>query len=137
MTTEQLTALPVRDLAAPRAHLHLWCPSALLPSAFSLIEAWDFQYKTCFVWVKPTFGLGNYYRNAHELLLLGVRGGLRFRDRSVKSWLLANRTTHSTKPDVIRALIERVSPPPYLELFARRTVPGWTVFGDNIQRRLF
>jgi N6-adenosine-specific RNA methylase IME4 len=62
-----------------------------------------------------------------------------FADRSLPSWLKAPRTSHSRKPDIVRVLIERVSPGPYLELFGREELPNsqWTVFGNQIERRLF
>lgn len=68
----------------------------------------------------------------HELGEL-VRGQLTFSDRSLKSWIEAARTSHSTKPDTIRRLMERASPGPRLELFGRRTCPGWSVFGSEVQ----
>jgi N6-adenosine-specific RNA methylase IME4 len=53
--------------------------------------------------------------------------------------MLASRTIHSRKPEAVRSLIERVSPGPYLELFGRAEIPVacWTVFGDQVERRLF
>ncbi len=83
--------------------------------------------------------MGNYWRVSHELLLFGVRGSLPFRDCSVRSWLQCRRTIHSQKPEAIRMLVERVSPGPYLELFGRAEVRemNWTVFGNEVERRLF
>ncbi len=83
--------------------------------------------------------MGNYWRLSHEFLLLGVRGRLTFADRSLPSWIWASRTVHSRKPGIVRMLIERASPGPYLELFGREELPRsqWTVFGDQIKRRLF
>ena len=57
-------------------------------------------------------------------------GRLPFPLNTQRSWVIAPRTKHSTKPDRIRAIVEQVSPGPRLELFARRTTPGWTVLGD-------
>jgi N6-adenosine-specific RNA methylase IME4 len=39
---------------------------------------------------------------------------------------------HSRKPDEVHERIERLFPGPYLELFARRAVPGWTVWGNEV-----
>ncbi len=39
-----------------------------------------------FVWVKPSLGLGNYWRVAHGFLLLGVHGNCPFLDQSPMSW---------------------------------------------------
>jgi N6-adenosine-specific RNA methylase IME4 len=70
-------------------------------------------------------------------LLLGVRGNLTFTDKSQQSWICAERSQHSAKPAIFRKLIERVSPGPRLELFARRQIEGWIVWGDQIQPDLF
>lgn len=139
LTLLELSKLPVKELAAEDAHLHLWATVPLLPDALELMSAWGFTYKSCFVWVKDKLGMGNYWRVSHELLLLGVRGKRRFADSSARSWLQCRRTLHSKKPEAVRLLIERVSPCPYLELFGRAEVhaPGWTVFGNQVERRLF
>jgi N6-adenosine-specific RNA methylase IME4 len=132
MPLAQLAALPVRDLAASQAHLHLWATSPMLPEAFSVLAAWGFDYKSTFVWVKPGQpGTGHYWRNSHELLLLGVRGGLTARQKNLRSWLEVARRSHSEKPERVRDLVEQLSPGPYLELFGRAAVPGWTVFGNE------
>ncbi len=98
-----------------------------------------FTYKSCLVWIKPQLGMGNYWRVSHEYLLLGVRGNLPFSDNTCRSWLSARRTTHSRKPFAFRALIEQVSPGPYLELYGREEQPNspWTVYGNQVERRLF
>jgi N6-adenosine-specific RNA methylase IME4 len=126
-----LAALPVAHLAAANAHLHLWTTNAMLHDALHLMAHWGFTYKTYFVWCKPHFGTGNYWRNATELLLLGVKGALPFRDKGQRNWFTCGRGVHSRKPDQVRRLIERVSPGPYLELFGREQAPGWTVWGNQ------
>jgi N6-adenosine-specific RNA methylase IME4 len=137
MSVDEISQLPVSLVAERNAHLHLWTTNSFLFEARRVIDAWGFTYKSCFVWVKDQMGLGNYWRVSHEFLLLGVRGRVRFADLSLRSWLQATRTSHSTKPDKVRELIERASPPPRLELFGRRTCPGWTVHGNDVQPRLF
>lgn len=137
LSLKDLLDMPIGELAEPNSHLHLWVPNSLLAEGLEVIKAWGFVYKTCFVWIKPQMGMGHYWRSSHELLLLGVRGSYRFRANDLKSWKLARRTRHSSKPDVVREMIERVSPGPYLELFARRTCSGWTAFGNEVERMLF
>ncbi len=138
MSIEELCELPVAKLAEPNAHLHLWTTNGLLPETFRVMEAWGFTYKSCFVWVKPQLGMGNYWRVSHEFLLFGIRGKLPFRDHAQPSWLQARRRKHSVKPYRVRELVERVSPGPYLELFGREEIPysEWTVFGNEVERRL-
>ena len=61
MTVDEIAALPVDQLAADDSHLHLWVPNAFLFQAKDVMEAWGFTYKTNFIWVKSTPGLGNYW----------------------------------------------------------------------------
>ncbi|MHB8335660.1 MAG: MT-A70 family methyltransferase [Acidimicrobiales bacterium] len=44
----------------------------------------------------------------------------------------ADRLRHSQKPDCFYDLVERSSPGPYLEMFARRHRVGWTAWGNEI-----
>ncbi len=132
LTVDEICALPVGEHLTESAHLHLWTTNAFLFDCQRIFDAWGFEFKSSFVWVKPQIGMGNYWRNAHEFLLLGVRGGLTAQARDVKSWIEAKRTTHSTKPEVVRECIERLSPGPYLELFGRRKVDGWMVMGNEL-----
>lgn len=134
MSIEDIAALPVPDLAAEESHLHLWTTNGFLREALSLLEGWGFEFKSTFVWVKPQLGIGNYWRCSHEILLLGVKGGLTFPPNGFRSWVEADRTEHSAKPEQVRELIEQVSPGPRLELFARRTSPGWEVWGDDVSQ---
>ena len=129
--------LPVADLAAPESHLHLWTTNAFLFEAKALMEAWGFEYKSCFVWVKPKIGIGNYWRVSHEFMLLGVRGGLTFMDLSLRSWFECDRGKHSRKPEQVRKLIQLSSPGPRLEMFARESVKDWVCWGNEVERGMF
>lgn len=137
MPLQDIAALPVSQLAAEQAHLHLWTTTTFMFAAKDILEAWGFEYKTFYVWVKKDIGLGNYWRGAHEIMLLGVRGALTFEDHSLRSWGEFPRQNHSAKPPEVRALIELASPGPRLELFGRKTVPGWVVWGNETNRDAF
>lgn len=76
-------------------------------------------------------GSGNYLRNCFEPLILAVRGRVEIRDRSIPSVLFGERAGHSRKPDRLHELAERLAPGPYVELFARRTRPGWATWGNE------
>lgn len=128
---DRLAALPVSELCAADSHLHLWVNEGCLFESQRLMRAWGFEFAGGFVWVKSKGSPGNYWRPAHEHLLLGVRGSLPFRDKSKVSWIQAARSAQDSKPEVIRKLIEQVSLGPYLELFGRKPVEGWTVFSDD------
>ncbi len=138
MTVEELAALPIGELAADESHLWLWTTNGFLFECPKLFTAWGFEFKSSYVWVKPQIGIGNYLRNAHEFLLLAVRGGLVGRSKNTKSWGEFERGEHSAKPGRIRMdVVEQVSPGPYLELFGREQIPGWTVWGNQIAKNLF
>jgi N6-adenosine-specific RNA methylase IME4 len=138
MTLKQLLALPISELAANDSHLHLWTTNSFLPEAIKLLEGWGFEYRSNFVWVKPGMGIGNYWRCTHEILLTGIRGkAKRFQDASLRSWGQYARCEHSQKPDEVYSMIERASPGPRLELFARSPREGWAAWGDQITRAQF
>ena len=137
MSLARIKALPVGALAARDAHLWLWTTNALLPTAYEVAEAWGFTVRSPLTWVKFRLGLGGRYqlRNATEQLLFCTRGKAPLGSRSQPTWFNAPVTEHSRKPAEQFAIIERVSPGPYLELFARRRPESnqpWAVWGDQV-----
>ena len=137
LTVEQLCALPIGRLAGPDAHLHLWTTNAFLFTCPRLFAAWGFEFRSSLVWVKSQMGIGNYWRNSHELLLTAIRGDAKsFADKGLRSWLACGRGPHSAKPDEVRDMIRRASPGPWIELFGRRPAEGWDVWGDQIEEDL-
>ena len=137
MSLARIKALPVGQLAARDAHLWLWTTNALLPKAYEVAEAWGFTVRSPLTWVKFRLGLGGRYqlRNATEQLLFCTRGRAPLGSRSQPTWFNAPVQEHSRKPAEQFAIIERVSPGPYLELFARRRPESnqpWAVWGDQV-----
>ena len=137
MSLARIKALPVGSLAARDAHLWLWTTNALLPKAYEVAEAWGFTVRSPLTWVKFRLGLGGRYqlRNATEQLLFCTRGKAPLGSRSQPTWFNAPVQEHSRKPAEQFAIIERVSPGPYLELFARRRPESnqpWAVWGDQV-----
>ena len=138
MPTADIAALPIEKLAADVAQLHLWATEPFLEDAFQIMRAWGFERKCTLLWEKPQLGLGNYWRVCHEYLLLGTRGGAQFPDgqHGHRSVLQADRLKHSQKPHQFRQLVEQVGKAPRLELFGRRQVPGWVVWGNEVESDL-
>ena len=137
MSLARIKALPVGSLAARDAHLWLWTTNALLPRAYEVAEAWGFTVRSPLTWVKFRLGLGGRYqlRNATEQLLFCTRGKAPLGSRSQPTWFNAPVQEHSRKPAEQFAIIERISPGPYLELFARRRPESnqpWAVWGDQV-----
>ena len=50
MSLSEISALPVPELTAEKAHLYLWVPNALLPDGLAVVSAWGFEYKTNIIW---------------------------------------------------------------------------------------
>jgi len=135
MSVEEICALPVPDIAADKSHMYLWVPNALLAEGLRVLNAWGYSYKSNLVWHKVRKdggsdgrGVGFYFRNVTELVLFGVRGGMRTLSpgRSQVNLLATRKREHSRKPDELYSIIEACSPGPYLELFARYPSPGCT-----------
>jgi N6-adenosine-specific RNA methylase IME4 len=141
MKLDEIAALPVEAIAAPTAHLYLWCPNALLPEGLAVMQAWGFNYKSNIVWHKVRKdggsdgrGVGFYFRNVTELMLFGVRGKNARTlppGRRQVNLLATRKREHSRKPDEQYAIIEACSPGPFLELFARGTRKGWATWGNQ------
>lgn len=137
MPLEAICAMvpPARD----NAHLYLYVPNALLQEGLTVMKAWGFKYKSNIVWYKirkdggpDGRGVGFYFRNVTELCLFGVRGSLRTRSRTQVNLLATRKREHSRKPDELYDIIERCSPGPYYEMFARHRRKGWTQMGDQL-----
>lgn len=132
MTGEELAQLEIP--AAKDAVLFMWATSPKLAEALDLMAAWGFEYRTCAVWVKSSIGMGYYFRQRHELLLVGKRGNLpapddKHRPDSVQEF---PRAEHSAKPSEFRRLISFMySGYPKVELFARENVDGWASWGNQ------
>ena len=132
MSIQQLLELPVGDLADCDAHLYMWITNRSLPKGFALMERWGFRYITALTWVKPHFGMGNYFRGQTEHILFGVRGSQPLKRRDLGTAFHAARgpNGHSSKPPEFYDLIESASPGPYLEMFSRSDRPDWTMWGE-------
>jgi N6-adenosine-specific RNA methylase IME4 len=133
LTVAEIAALPVADMADDNAHLYLWVTNPKLFEAQPVVEAWGFQYVTLLTWHKlGTLGMGYYFRGDTEHVIFAVRGKAPIPpDRRDRNWFAARKVGHSVKPDRFYEIVERVSPEPRLELFARRRRYGWDVWGDE------
>ena len=123
---------------------HVWCwvTTNYLPDGLRVFRELSIRYVRSFVWVKEhedklQMGLGQYARGAHELCLFGVVGdgiGIRLPTAStVLDVHRAPRTKHSRKPLSFYAdVVEKVSPGPRVELFAREPMHGWSHWGNEV-----
>lgn len=149
MSIDAICALPIGDMATAAAHLYLWIPDQFLIAGDGarVAAAWGFTPIRLLVWRKTGFGLGRFPRPQHEAVIVCKRGSLPFAIAdvgSVQTWKMPYKRIvtstgragaardHSRKPEELQDLVERASPGPYLELFARRARPGWSSWGDQV-----
>ena len=151
-SVDVIKALPVPQLAADDCALFLWGVWPEHPGALSVIQAWGFEFKTVgFVWVKAArnaeivkldgdglhWGMGYWTRANSECCLLATKGAPKRMAADVHQIVLAPVGVHSAKPEEVRRRIERLFVGPYLELYGRKPVLGWTVWGNEINRDHF
>lgn len=127
-STATLAGHPV----AKDAHLYLWTTNAFMEQAHQVAVAWGFLPRTILTWIKPRIGMGHYYRNTTEHIVFAVRGKLPTRRKDQPTHFEAPVGRHSEKPEQAYEIVERMSPGPYLELFARRPRANWTVWGNEV-----
>ena len=136
MSTQRIKDMPIKELTKDNAVCFLWATNAALPDALEVLEAWGFEYRGYYFWGKAQMGLGQYFRNATEIMLLGTKGKMLPDCRNQVNWNLLPRQEHSKKPEEVYAIIERMyKNRKYLELFARarHVHPNWLIWGDEAE----
>jgi N6-adenosine-specific RNA methylase IME4 len=142
---DEIAALPVARLAADNCALLLWCtgPHIAIGTHVEVIRRWGFRPSTiAFAWVKQVqcgdrvrkSGMGYWTTANMEAVFLAIRGSPLRLATDVQQIVMAPVGKHSAKPEEVRRRIERLFPGPYLELYGRKPVPGWTVWGNEIKR---
>lgn len=139
LSDEAILHLPIKEILGTDSTIWLWTTNAHLHLAFHCLENYGVQYKTMLTWVKDNFGVGFWLRGQTEHLLLGARGKPpRSMDLDREDFgtgattaFFAKKGAHSEKPRGIYPLIEELTIPPRLELFARDSREGWRVWGNQ------
>lgn len=148
MSVPKIMALPVHELADPSGcHLYSWATGNYLAAAIDCVRQWGFRLINFRPWVKaeamsgaggPTLykpqnpGLGQYLRCDAELLLFAVLGKLPLTGYKPRQTIYYPRARHSQKPLTVYDDIERMSPGPRLEMFARAKRVGWSSWGNEV-----
>lgn len=154
-----IKSLDVKSIAMDDAILALWCPSSLLDVGLEVMHEWGFEFKQTHIWVKTkkkpfafisklkeflftketaedlnsclAFGMGRLFRQTHEIALIGTRGKIyqHLKDKSQRSVHFYVATRHSEKPENLQDMLDKMFDGPKLEMFARRSRPGWECVG--------
>lgn len=133
--TAIIASREVASIAADDCILFLWATAPMLRDALIVMEAWGFDYKSHVVWFKDKFGTGYWFRNCHELLLVGTKGNIPApaMGHQSQSVLQAPVGKHSAKPEIFLDMIEEYFPTlPKIELNRRGPArPGWSAWGNE------
>jgi N6-adenosine-specific RNA methylase IME4 len=137
MSTADIAALPVGQLAAPDAVLMLWTTAPMLPVAFGVMSGWGFRYVSMGVWHKRTkhrktaFGTGYRLRSACEPFLLGVIGNPQT-SRRHRNLIEGEARGHSRKPEEAYEWAETyLAGARRVELFSRQARANWDAWGNE------
>lgn len=127
----------VKDITEEQSHMYMWVVNNKIEDALILIKELGFTYITNICWVKDRIGMGQYFRGQHELLFFCRKGKpMPYKHKDGKKVTISSivnepRDIHSRKPHHFYNIIEDVSYPPYLELFARNRYDGWDSWGPD------
>ena len=120
MSVDELKAMPIDDIAADDCILVMWYVGSMPQEALDVVKAWGFTLKNMngFVWNKltvnnnPFFGMGFWTRVFSGAYPIGQ---------------------HSEKPNEFReACVDLAGDVPRIELFSRKRVKGWAVWGNEV-----
>jgi hypothetical protein len=110
----------------------------MLPQALLVMAAWGFDYRSHMVWCKDRSGTGYWFRNQHELLLVGVKGNIPTPAMGTQAPSVQDipRSEHSAKPEKFLQIIEDYFPTlPKIELNRRGPArPGWSAWGNEAEQ---
>lgn len=136
MTIEEIAALNVKSLAADDCHLYLWTTNTHVEFSWWIVRHWGFTPKNLLTWCKRPKGMIGFgtFSQASEFVLFAQRGKPSMRlARCERTWWEWARTKNlAQKPEAFFEVVERVSPTPRIELFARRRREGWHVWGNEV-----
>ena len=148
MSLEELEALPVRNILARDAWLFVWCTQKSLPLAIRLLFDWGAKYRWTMVWHKSGGG-DMRHQKYHgsggtqpfgcpkfncEFVVTGARGSPKLdSQKNFPALFKAPVRGHSIKPAEFYEIVQRCCPGPRIDLFARRYIPGFEGWGDQLQ----
>lgn len=142
MPLEEICALPVKEMVAKNAHLYLWVTNSFMEQGYEVARSWGFKPNTIITWVKtrhddpatPSMKAGYWFRGATEHVLFCTRGSCPKPAIAIPTAFLHPRIArHSEKPErFYTEVVERISPAPRLEMFARTQRRGWRSWGNQL-----
>ena len=130
----------IKSIIAKDCVLFMWMTVPMFEDQWKVVEEFKklgFRYKTEIFWIKTGHkGMGNWYSNQVEILMMCVKGKIEAFRSSLPNYIIEPVGKHSEKPTVFRNLIERstvsMGKRKMIELFARRPAKNWKTWGNEI-----
>lgn len=131
--------IDLRPRLAEQAHLYIWGVTQHVDWTYEVARAWEADPIILLTWKKPGVGTGRFQCNTEHVLVarkgnrIGNPFGTGGRHAPATNGTLFEwpRGRHSEKPREFFELVQRLSPPPYLEMYARGPRDGWHVWGNQ------
>lgn len=135
MSVDEISALPVANMAADDCFLWLRTPSSHMGDAFLVLGRWGFIPKDILTWVNPEAEPGEWLRNQTEHFIFATKGNPVVDKRhQFASALYTSRKSGTQIPSGFHKLIELFCPAKtHLELFAQDVRPGWSIWSVDDQ----
>lgn len=131
--------ISLRPRLAEQAHVYIWCVTQHVDWGYQVAYAWGAEPIILLTWKKPGVGTGRFQCNTEHVLVTRVgnrignpfgQGG-RHAPATNGTQFDWPRGRHSAKPREFFSLVERLSPEPRLEMYARGPRDGWSVWGNQ------
>lgn len=130
----------IRPPLASQSHLYIWCIAQHVDWAYEVARSWNAEPIILWTWKKPGLGVGRFRCNTEHILVTRVGSrhgnpfgeGGRYAQATSGTCFEWDRGRHSEKPDGFYKLVEKLSPAPRLDMYARSPRDGWYVWGNEV-----
>lgn len=136
MSLEEIKNIPLGNIANKGCHVYCWTTNKMLRETFEILDGWGVNFHLVLVMTKPS-GIAPCmgYVFGTEFCLLGFYGKpmQKFLNIGKLNWFthLNKHGNHSHKPDKFYDLVRQMSPEPRIDIFSRREIKGFDVWGDE------
>lgn len=142
MSIREISSLPIIKLADKECNLFMWTTHTFLPDSLEIIKQWGFKYHCLITWNKGNGRPHMGFKRNTEFILYAYRGKILVKQRGqyIKTYqedipdlFHEKLTVHSKKPRRFYLILEKHTPEPRIELFARNKRKGWDVWGNEVE----
>jgi len=130
MSADEISVLPVQQMADENCILLLRAPNAHLSDAYVILKTWGFVGQDVLTWVKPEAKPGEWLLNQTEHFVLATKGNpVVDKNHQFSSALSTSQKTGTANPSSFHKLVEEFCPAKNrVELFASTARSGWSLW---------